>query len=388
MSILFRSVDRRHSTFPTIPRNSERGSFGARGVNLSATESSLQKVAVYAAVRLLREVASTLPLDFYTTTGASTRTEIPTPKFMEDIGGEGYGLSDWLGQVTYCDAMRGNVVAQVKERDPSSGKPRLLPLMHPDDVNVNVIDGRPEWYHKGQKLEREDVWHRRSFPIPGATWGLSPIGIHVLTVGLGISAEQFAAQFFLDGGHPTALFQNTDKAITNEQATTIKARIRAVLAGSREPLVLGSDWKYLPLQVTPNESQFLETNNYTASECARIFGPGMPAVLGYETGGSLTYANVEQFNQQLLTFTLDPWLVRLERMIFDLLPRPQYAKFNRGALLRTDLLTRYRAHEIALRNEFEVVNEVRDLEDRPPVAWGNEPTAAKTPAPTPVQMEA
>jgi phage portal protein BeeE len=113
----------------------------------------------------------------------------------------------------------------------------------------------------------------------------------------------------------------------------------------------------------------------------------MPAVLGYETGGSLTYANVEQFNQQLLTFTLDPWLVRLERMLYDLLPRPQYAKFNRGALLRTDLLTRYRAHEIALRNEFEVVNEVRDLEDRKPVAWGDEPTASKTAPPVPVQME-
>lgn len=397
MSLFFRDGSAQRRTWtdpPPIPANSERGRFGARNINLSATETSLQKIAVYASVRLLREVASTLPLKFYTSSGAARATEIPTPAWLQDPGGDGYGLSDWLGQVTYCDAMRGNVVAKVASRATvregveAAGKPRQLVLQHPDDVSVHRnADGRPEWHVGGRTVDAQDIWHRRSFPVPGSIWGLSPIGIHALTVGLGLASEQFGAQFFIDGGHPTALFQNTEKSVTPEQAATIKTRIKAVLSGNREPLVLGSDWNYKPLQVTPNESQFLETNSYTSAECARIFGPGMPAVLGYETGGSLTYANVEQFNQQLLTFTLDPWLVRLERMVGDLLPRPQFAKFNRGALLRTDLLTRYRAHEIALRNEFEVVNEVRELEDRPPVDWGNEPTKTKTTPPVPVQME-
>jgi HK97 family phage portal protein len=382
MSLFFAGGERRSwQPDPVIPRNGDLGRWGARGVNLSRTEASLQKVAVYASVRLLREVASTLPIDFFTGTG-DARRQVSPPRWMEDPAGDGYGLADWLGQVTYSDAMRGNIAARVASRD-NNFRPNQLVLQHPDEVSVHRDeDGKPDWYFCGTKVPTEDVWHRRSFPIPGCIWGLSPIGVHALTIGLGISAEQFGAQFFLDGGHPTALFQNTQKTITPEAAATIKQRIRAVLSGNREPLVLGSDWDYKPLQVTPGDSQFLETNNYTASECARIFGPGMPAVLGYETGGSLTYANLEQFNQQLLTFTLDPWLVRLERMIYDLLPRPQYARFNRGALLRTDLLTRYQAHAIALQNEFEVVNEVRDLEDMKPVAWGDVPTQTK-PAPSP-----
>lgn len=371
---------------PPILGNDQRGS--RYGVNLSKTETSLQKVAVYASVRLLREVASTIPLDIYTTTPDGRGKQIPMPSWLQDPSGDGYGLSDWLGQVTYSDAMRGNIVARIAARDSRTGAPRQLPLEHPDEVSVKRgEDGRPAWTICGKAVDAEDIWHRRSFAIPGAIWGLSPIGAHALTVGLGISSEMFGARFFTDGGHPTALFQNTQQTIDPEQAATIKSRILSVLSGNREPLVLGSDWDYKPLQVAPNESQFLETNNYTNSECARIFGPGMPAILGYETGGSLTYANLDQFNQQLLTFTIDPWLVRLERMIYDLLPRPQYAKFNRGALLRTDLLTRYRAHEIALRNEFETVNEVRDLEDMPPVAWGDEPTATKSAPPIPVQME-
>lgn len=387
MSLLFGRGERRSWTpEPPIPLNSESGrGFGARGVNLSRTESSLQKIAVYAAVRLLREVVSSMPLDFFTTAAAGQPAkQIDTPKWLQDPAGDGYGLTDWASQVTYCDAMRGNVVAQIAARD-QFGQPRQLVLQHPDNVTVNRdSDGRVEWHIGGADVAPEKIWHRRSFSIPGSIWGLSPVGAHALTIGLGLASEQFGAQFFLDGGHPTALFQNKEKSLTPEQASTIKGRIRAVLSGNREPLVLGADWDYKPLQVSPGDSQFLETNNYTSSECARIFGPGMPAVLGYETGGSLTYANVEQFNQQLLTFTLDPWLVRFERMLYDLLPRPQYARFNRGALLRTDLLTRYQAHAIALQNQFEVVNEVRALEDRGPVEWGDKPVPHLSNKPDPV----
>lgn len=387
MGLLFGTPERRDWTpAPPIPLNSERGRFSTRRVDLSATESSLQKVAVYASVRLLRDVVEMLPVDFYSEAGGQRR-QVGPPKWLEDPSGDGHGLTDWLSQAVYSDSMRGNVVAEIVSRD-RFGSPTQLVLQHPDDISVHRNSGgAPEWHFCGKQVDTADVWHRRSFAIPGSVWGLSPIGAHALTVGLGVAAAQFGAQFFLDGGHPTALFQNTQKAIDPGQAATIKQRIKAVLAGNREPLVLGSDWDYKPLQVMPNESQFLETQKYTSSECARIFGPGMPAVLGYETGGSLTYSNMEQFNQQLLTFTLDPWLVRLERMLYDLLPRPQFAKFNRGALLRTDLLNRFRAHEIAIRNEFETVNEVRELEDRKPVAWGDEPSANKSLPPVPVQME-
>lgn len=387
MSLLFRSERRDWTSAPPIPANSERRAFSTRRVDLSSTESSLQKVAVYAAVKLLRDVVETHPIDFFSGTGESKR-QIAPPKWMLDPQGDGHGLPDWMGQVVYCDGLRGNAVGIVPERDPVSGAPRQIVLQHPDHVSVHRnSDGVAEWYISGKRTDAEDVWHKRSFAIPGSILGLSPIAAHALTIGLGISAAQFGAQFFLDGGHPTALFQNTQSKVDPAAAATIKARIKAVLAGNREPLVLGADWDYKPLQVAPNDSQFLETNGYTSAECARIFGPGMPAVLGYETGGSMTYANVEQFNQQLLTFTLDPWLVRLERMLSEMMPRPQYAKFNRGALLRTDLLTRFRAHEIAIRNDFETVNEVRELEDRKPVDWGNEPRPTKTAPPVPVQME-
>ena len=76
------------------------------------------------------------------------------------------------------------------------------------------------------------------------------------------------------------------------------------------------------------------------------------------------------------------WLVRLERAFSALLPKPQYMKFNVDAITRADLLTRYQAHRIALGPNvpFETVNEVRDLEEMPPVPGGD--TIPTPPAPT------
>jgi HK97 family phage portal protein len=149
----------------------------------------------------------------------------------------------------------------------------------------------------------------------------------------------------------------------------------AAIHGRREPAVLGGGWKYQQIQISPNESQFLETNNYTAAECCRIFGPGFAEIFGYETGGSLTYSNIEQRSLDLLTYAVNPWLVRIERSLSALLPAPAQVKFNRAALVRTDLLTRYKAHVLALQNQFKTVDEVRDDEDMAPVPWGSTPTA-------------
>lgn len=389
MSLFFREQSRRDWTEPPpIPRNSEVGRFGAsRTVNLSSTEASMQKIAVAASVNLLANIVSMLPLKSYSGGGGVAR-QIATPKWMVDLAGDGHGTPDWLKQVIYSGGLRGNVYGTIAERDPNSGLPRQLPLLHPDDVSVRRgDDGKAEWYVNGTRVDSSRIWHRRWHPVPGSIRGASPVARHALTIGLGLAAEQFGAQFFTDGGHPTALFQNKEKTIDPSQSATIKARLKAVLSGNREPMVLGSDWSYTPLQVAPNESQFLESNSFSSAECARIFGPGMPEMLGYETGGSMTYANIEQRGLDLLTFTLDPWLVWVEGMLSDLLPKPQYVKFERKALARTDLLTRFRAHEIALRNQWEVVNEVRALEEQAPVAWGNEPSATKTEPPMTVQVE-
>ena len=143
-------------------------------------------------------------------------------------------------------------------------------------------------------------------------------------------------------------------------------------------LLLGKGWDWKPIQITPNESQFLETQRFTEAQCARMFGPAVAETLGYETGGSMTYANVVDRRSDLLTFSLNKWLRRAERLMTALLPAPQYVKFNRDALLQSTTLARYEAHRSALENRWRTVNEIRDIEELPPVAWGDLPNEKPT----------
>ncbi|MEU8270141.1 phage portal protein [Sphaerisporangium sp. NPDC049002] len=370
MSLLFGGhprVERRSAPDPPIPPNSSLGSTFAR-VDLSRAEASLQKVAVWASVSLLAGTAGMLPIDVFAGEGPA-KQERPKPGWLLDPAGDGYGLEDWIWQYMASSLLRGNVYGLVGERDPRRGTPTQIVLQHPDSVQGwrDRKDGLPRWRVGGVEVEHSgDVWHKRVYPIPGQLTGMSPIAHQALTIGVGIAAMRFGAQWFEEGAHPTGIL-TSDSNLDQEQATTAKARFMAALTGKREPVTLGKGWAYQQIQINPNESQFLETNNMTSAECCRIFGPGIAEILGYETGGSLTYQNIEQRNLQLLIYALDPWLVRLERALSGLLPRPHQVKFNRGALLRTDLLTRFRAHAIAIRAKFGTQDEARQLEDRPPL---------------------
>jgi phage portal protein BeeE len=91
-----------------------------------------------------------------------------------------------------------------------------------------------------------------------------------------------------------------------------------------------------------------------------------------QKGASLTYANREQDVQNLLTTTLNLPIVVMQETLTSLIPNPQFVRFNTAALLRSDLETRYRSYETALRAGFMTVDEVRQLEDRQPLPEGQQ----------------
>lgn len=377
MSLFFSRREQR-SVFPEPPIPRPSASWTFNKVNLAQTETSLQKVAVWAAVDLIASLVSTLPVDVYEGSSASRR-EIPKPKLLEDPSGEGYGLIDWTYQYMMALLLRGNSNGRVAERD-RIGNPTQVVLFHPDEVQGyrDLETGLPQWRVYGEVVPAEEMWHQRAYTVPGRLMGLSPVQHHATTIGLGIAAARFGKQWFEDGAHPSGILSN-EQALNKEQARTAKERFMAALRGTREPVVLGQGWKFQAIQVAPEESQFLETQKYTAAECARLYGPGVPEILGYETGGSMTYANIEQQGLNLLTYALDRWLVRTENMWTSMLPPGQFVKINRAALTRTDLLTRYKAHALSLQNKWTTPNEVRDIEDMPPITGGNEPVADSAP---------
>jgi HK97 family phage portal protein len=132
-------------------------------------------------------------------------------------------------------------------------------------------------------------------------------------------------------------------------------------------MVVGAGLRYERVSVPPDEAQFLDAQRFTVEQIARLYGIAPEMIGGATSGSSVTYANREQRSQDFLTFGLMPYLVALEDGLSALIPRPQRVRFNVDGVLRSDLKTRYEAHAIALSSAFMTVDEVRQIEDLPPM---------------------
>jgi HK97 family phage portal protein len=143
--------------------------------------------------------------------------------------------------------------------------------------------------------------------------------------------------------------------------------VRATQNG-REPLVLGGNWTYRPLAISPTDAAYLEVLARGDIDAGRLFDVPGEMIDANTSGSSVTYANREQRVQDLLAFRLGPAITRRERALSRLTPRGQYVKLNIAALLRADLMTRYKSYELGLRNGFLTFDEVRALEDREPIS--------------------
>jgi len=380
--------EKRSSDILSWPTQTFTGLFTGYGGNYTTIEptrgeTALQSIAVGSACDLICSLISELPIDVFSGTGASRQPK-PTPGYLLDPAGDGYGVEDWISQVLISWLLRGNLFGNVLDRA-SSGYMTQVQIWNPDMVG-GWVDGQGfvQWSFGGQQVDNPaDVLHRRINPIPGRVLGLSPISKAAAMIGLNLTGTQFGLQWFRDGAHPGGILSNDQIDLSDENVVkTARERFMAAVRGSREPVVLGKGWQYKQIQINPEESQFLETQKYSSAECARMFGPGMAEILGYETGGSLTYTTVEGKSVHLLVYTLDRWMSRIERLLTSMLPRGQYAKLNRKALLQSTTLDRYKAHQLALANRWTVVNEVRDVEDMTPVAWGDLPNPTGATPPT------
>jgi HK97 family phage portal protein len=259
---------------------------------------------------------------------------------------------------------RGNTFGLIVDRAGAGLLPSQVELLANDRVTVEAND-RIKIRVDGQEVDPASIWHVKAFTTPGQVLGLSPIGHARQAIGLGVAAEKYAAKFFGESAIPSGVL-TSDQDIKQDRAEQLKARWRQSHGGNRDIAVLGNGARFQAVTIAPEEAQFLETTRANVATIARYFSV-QPELIGGESGGSLTYANVEQRATDFLVFCLRRWIVTMEVALSALLSSTTSVKFNAGALVRTDLLTRYQAHESAIRAGWKLRSEVRELEDLPPI---------------------
>jgi HK97 family phage portal protein len=192
------------------------------------------------------------------------------------------------------------------------------------------------------------------------------LGAQKQAVGKSIAINEYAARYFDGGVSPSAILKSANPDLTQEEADALKAAWMSMYSSrNRAPAVLNNTTDFEVLSDNAQESQLIEAQQQALVEASNILG--LPAYYLGAPNSSRTYSNVEQENLQLIRWSIQPIAQRIEEALSDLLVRGQSARFNYDSLLRTDTLTRYQAHQIALSNGFLTVDEVRQMEKREPM---------------------
>jgi HK97 family phage portal protein len=244
-----------------------------------------------------------------------------------------------------------------------------MPL-HPDHVRVERDANGQKRYRlpSGEPIPRADILHVRLFPQAGLDVSPSPIQVARETIGLGLAAQAFGARWFGEGAAPSSML-TTDQPLSDTQVKQLKSEWIATHGGRRQPAILAGGLKWEPITITPEESQFLETRKFQRAEIASLFRVP-PHMIGDLDRTTSWGTGIEQQSIGFVVHTLRPYLERIEGALTRLLPGQQFVKFNVDGLLRGDTPARYTAYQQALDGGWMNPDEVRALEDRPPIPGG------------------
>lgn len=361
----------------TIPSNGSLAAYTASGVPVT-DETALQLLAVAACVRLLSDAVSGLPFDSVKADGEIRKTVEPPPAIVADPfgGSSSAGLPtrrEGFSQMMVSLLLRGNAYCLVLARD-TYNRPIRLRVIHPDRVRCEFDKyGVRKYEIDRQPVPSEDVVHLMGMALPEAPTGMSVISYARQAIGLGLAAEEFGARFFGEGAHMTGVVE-IDADLDVNRARQIKENFSASHSGlknSHTVGVLSGGAKWKPISVSPEDAQFLGTRAAQNLDIAMIFGIP-PHMLGQVDKTTSWGTGIEQQGLGFLAYTLGPWLGRFEDAWSTMLPKPQSARFNADALLRTDTAGRYAVYTAARSTGILTVNEIRALENYAPVDGGDD----------------
>jgi HK97 family phage portal protein len=343
------------------------------GVSVTAS-SATQLLAVHGCVALISDTIATLPLNVYRDDAVGMAQEVDSglPRWLKQPNPTATFI-DFVSQTTVSLLLDGNAY-WIYSLD-GNAMPAEIRVLDPTSVTVRAatrsVDSGPEYLVHGE-VYRGNLVHLKGIIRPGALKGVSPLEDARQSIGLGLAAQDYAARFYSNGASLSGVIETASDLTLDQARDTVRkfAQDHSGLKNAHRPGLLdnGATWK--PISVTPEQAQFLESRQYQTAEISSMMFLLDPAWFGMvpKGGGGLTYQNRAQLGEHLAQFTLARWLIRIEKAVSDLLPQPQYAKFNVDALKRGDLAARGAYYTQALNPVTGWMNrdEVRDLEDLGP----------------------
>lgn len=357
------------------------GQFGPSYTGKTVTpKNALALVAVFSCVDLLSRTVGSLPCHLYRTDGDGTPTEVTGTPLAELLSREAnveHAGGDLFELAMVHLLLHGNAYLW-KERDRLGRVSALWPIL-PSRVRV----GRDTNGLKIFEVQNpqaggiaagtaRDILHIRGMGVDGLV-GLSPIEMARQALGIYGAHEEYQGRFYASNASPGGYITlGPNRTLDSEGVKELKANWNGAhrgLPAAGKIGVLQDGQTFTPVSISMADQQFIDQQHFSIAQVCNLFR--VPQwMLGEATGNSLTYATVEQQGEFFATYSISTWCHRIERSLRldgDLFIDPAlYPKFNMDALLRADLLARYKAYTFGVDAGILGRSEVRALEDMPP----------------------
>lgn len=342
------------------------------GVAVTAA-SAMQVSAVWSCVRLISETIATLPLSMFERTSAGKRqaTQHPLHFIIHDQPNVETTASVFWEAMVASMLLRG---AGRAEKLMIGGRTVGLSFLNPDRLSITKdSEGRKEYRYteddgRQRVIPRARIWEIPGFTLDGKN-GVSVIqyGAHVF--GGAIAADRAASKTFSNGMLQTVYYK-VAAFLNPKQRDEFRQNVLGTIERGETPLLEGGT-DVGTIGVKPADSQLLESRAFSVEEVCRWFRVP-PWMVGHTEKSTSWGTGIEQQMIGFLTFTLAPWLKRIEQAIVkDLLASGDrarfYPKFAVEGLLRADSAGRAAFYTAMVNNGVLTRDEVRELEDREPM---------------------
>ena len=366
-----------------VPIGLTTGTFWQEWMGLSSSgkvvsaDKAMHLSAVWACVRLLSESVSTLPLKIYERQPDGSRKPATThPAYQVLCRRPNMEMtpSRFMLMVVASICLRGN--AFVEKKMIGNRMVSLVPLLPQNMVVKRLDNGNLEYTYTEAQAQRvipvKNLMHIRGFGLDGVC-GMMPMMAGRDVIGSAMAVEESAAKIF-ENGLQSSGFLSADQALDKEQRERLRGYMQA-FTGSKNAgkiMVLEGGLKYQNVTMNPEAAQMLESRAFSIEEICRWFRVP-PFMVGHADKQSSWASSVEGMNLQFLTNTLRPLLVNIEQEISRCLldgDEDLFAEFSVEGLLRADSAGRAAYYTTALQNGWMSRNDVRRLENMPPIEGG------------------
>lgn len=347
-----------------------------------------QVVWVYACVSTIATAIAGTPLKTYRRMAKSVEEDSDSrlARLLSDVNPHISAYDLWEATASFLE-LSGNCYWEI-ERD-GEGIPIAIYPMRPDYVKIvpdkfNFVKGYIyEVNGRSVSLRADEVIHFKYFNPASEYYGLGPIAAIRNTIIVDQYSLACNKSLFKNGAHPGGVLE-TQSSLSDQAFSRIRKQWEEGHKGATRAhriALLEEGLTYKPVGLSPRDMEFLKQRKFCREEiCAAFKVP--PALVGvYEYAN---YANAEHQNKAFWQKTIIPKLRKLEQTLnnsflpmFARMPgkvdERWFVSFDTSAIdaLKGNEDGKSQVQERLVRSGIMTINEIRLIENLPPVPWGD-----------------